>query len=38
MPPSHLSAIEAERVNASIEDMAKLAAILETPLWGLLKP
>jgi transcriptional regulator with XRE-family HTH domain len=38
MPHSHLSAIVAERVNASIEDMAKLAAILETPLWGLLKP
>ncbi len=38
MPPSHLAAIEAGRGNASLEDMAKLAAILETPLWELLKP
>jgi transcriptional regulator with XRE-family HTH domain len=38
MLPSHLAAIEAGRGNASIEDMAKLAAILETPLWELLKP
>jgi transcriptional regulator with XRE-family HTH domain len=38
MRPSHLAAIEAGRGNASIEEMAKLAAILETPLWELLKP
>jgi transcriptional regulator with XRE-family HTH domain len=38
MPPSHLAAIESGRCNASIEEMAKLAAILETPLWELLKP
>ena len=38
MPFSQIAAIEAGRGNASIDDMAKLASILETPLWKLLKP
>ena len=38
MPAPRIAAIEAGRGNASIDDMAKLAATLETPLWKLLKP
>ena len=36
-PASRIAAIEAGRGNASIDEMAKLAAILKTPLWKLLK-
>jgi len=38
VPSSQIAAIEAGRAEASIDDMAKLASILETPLWKLLKP
>ena len=38
IPFSQIAAIEAGRDNASIDDIAKLASILETPLWKLLKP
>jgi transcriptional regulator with XRE-family HTH domain len=38
MPSSRVTAIEAGRGNATIDDMAKLAVLLETPLWKLLKP
>ena len=38
MPSSRVTAIEAGRGNATIDDMVKLAAILKTPLWKLLKP
>ena len=38
MPASRIAAMEAGRGNASLDEMAKLAAVLETPLWKLLKP
>ena len=38
MPSSRVTAIETGRGNATIDDMVKLAAILKTPLWKLLKP
>ena len=38
VPSSQIAAIEAGRADASIDAMAKLASILETPLWKLLKP
>ena len=38
VPALRIAAIEGGRGNASIDDMAKLASILETPLWRLLKP
>ena len=38
LPSSQIAAIEAGRADASIDAMAKLASILETPLWKLLKP
>ena len=37
-PATRIAAIEAGQGNASIDEMAKLAAILGTPLWKLLKP
>ena len=38
VPSSRVAAIEAGRGNATIDDITKLAAILEMPLWKLLKP
>ena len=38
VPSSQIAAMEAGRADASIDSMAKLASILETPLWKLLKP
>ena len=38
VPSWQIAAIEAGQGNASIDDMAKFASILETPLWKLLKP
>lgn len=38
LPASRISLIEAGRGNASIDELIALAAVLETPLWTLLKP
>jgi transcriptional regulator with XRE-family HTH domain len=38
IPAARIAAIEAGRCNPSIDELTTLAAILEMPLWMLLKP